>query len=94
MPVDVDPAGAQNGPTLSDGSCVPARDCAGDADATDGEPVGDAAAVASVRVTEGDCDMDAVGNSEPVPGNRETVPDSDGDAAAEAEGRAVTFTWS
>lgn len=41
----VDPAGAQNGPILDVGRCVPAMEVSGDADAADAEPVGDARAV-------------------------------------------------
>ena len=42
----VDPAGAQTGPMLRVGRCVPAIDSSGDADATDGEPVADGRPVA------------------------------------------------
>ena len=89
----VDPAGAHTGPMLNVARCVPLMDSIGDAERTDGDPVGETRAVAIVCVTDGerdgerDCVGQCVTDTEGVPDlQRVTVGEP---VAIDRDGEAV-----
>lgn len=82
--VGVEPAGAQNGPKLNVGRCVPRIDSNGDAERIDGDADDDTRKVGSVGVIVADKHSDAVGEEEgKLDAERQREAEGESDEAVE-----------